>query len=189
MKHGMKITCMEIIEIILMLGKHTMVATMKEDTPKVAFKDHSKPKVEEKGRLITNPMRCFKCNGVGHTAINCPAKRTLVFGEDLNGWIEKSDDDCQERNEANGMVTYMEKALKDKLEEFEDKTKTSKSFPICSISKDHSREQFEEFLFLYSINPRSSSLCSWGFEVLVSSRCLSFWPSNSSNLSFKSFSM
>ncbi|KAI5649736.1 hypothetical protein M9H77_35741 [Catharanthus roseus] len=40
----------------------------KEDTPKVTFKDHSKPKVEEKGRLITNPTRCFKCNGVGHIA-------------------------------------------------------------------------------------------------------------------------
>ncbi|KAI5653339.1 hypothetical protein M9H77_30526 [Catharanthus roseus] len=29
----------------------------KEDTPKMAFKNHSKPKVEEKGRLITNPTR------------------------------------------------------------------------------------------------------------------------------------
>ncbi|KAI5653830.1 hypothetical protein M9H77_31017 [Catharanthus roseus] len=36
----------------------------KEYTPKVAFKDHSKPKVEEKERLITNPTRCFKCNSV-----------------------------------------------------------------------------------------------------------------------------
>ncbi|KAI5663909.1 hypothetical protein M9H77_23232 [Catharanthus roseus] len=62
----------------------------KEDTPKVAFKDHSKPKVEEKEKLITNPTRCFKCNGVGHIAINCPTKRTLGFSEDLNGWIEKS---------------------------------------------------------------------------------------------------
>ncbi|KAI5664050.1 hypothetical protein M9H77_23373 [Catharanthus roseus] len=51
----------------------------KEDTPKVAFKDHSKPKVEEKGKLITNPTRCFKCNGVGHIAANCPTKRTLMF--------------------------------------------------------------------------------------------------------------
>ncbi|KAI5672283.1 hypothetical protein M9H77_12647 [Catharanthus roseus] len=68
----------------------------KEDTPKVAFKDHSKPKVEEKGKLITNLTRCFKCNGVGYMAINFPTKRTLVFSEDLNGWIEKSEDDCQE---------------------------------------------------------------------------------------------
>ncbi|KAI5681399.1 hypothetical protein M9H77_02626 [Catharanthus roseus] len=62
----------------------------------MAFKDSSKPKVEEKGRLITNPTRCFKCNGVGHIAINCPTKRTLVFSEDLNYWIEKSYDDFQE---------------------------------------------------------------------------------------------
>ncbi|KAI5664779.1 hypothetical protein M9H77_24102 [Catharanthus roseus] len=32
----------------------------KYETPKVAFKDNSKPKVEEKGRLITNPTRCLK---------------------------------------------------------------------------------------------------------------------------------
>ncbi|KAI5653055.1 hypothetical protein M9H77_30242 [Catharanthus roseus] len=67
----------------------------KKDTPKAAFKDHSKPKVEEKGMLITNLSWCLKCNGVGLIAINCPAKRTLVFSEDLNGWIEKSDYDCQ----------------------------------------------------------------------------------------------
>ncbi|KAI5675751.1 hypothetical protein M9H77_06701 [Catharanthus roseus] len=35
----------------------------KEDTPKVAFKYRSKHKVEKKGTLITNPTRCFKCNG------------------------------------------------------------------------------------------------------------------------------
>ncbi|KAI5653372.1 hypothetical protein M9H77_30559 [Catharanthus roseus] len=45
------------------------------------------------GRFITNPTRCFKCNGVEHIAINCPTKRTLVFCEDLNGWIEKDEDD------------------------------------------------------------------------------------------------
>ncbi|KAI5677875.1 hypothetical protein M9H77_08825 [Catharanthus roseus] len=54
------------------------------------------PKVEEKGRLITNPTRCFKCNGLGHKAINCPTKRTLIFREDLNGWIEKNGEDCLE---------------------------------------------------------------------------------------------
>ncbi|KAI5675892.1 hypothetical protein M9H77_06842 [Catharanthus roseus] len=58
--------------------------------------DHSKHKMEEKGKLITDPTKCFKCNGVGHIAINCPIKRTLVFNEDLNGWIEKSDDEYQE---------------------------------------------------------------------------------------------
>ncbi|KAI5649356.1 hypothetical protein M9H77_35361 [Catharanthus roseus] len=68
----------------------------KEATPKVAFKDHSKSKEEKTGKLITNPTRCFKCNGVGHIAINFPTKRTLVFNEDLNGWIEKNDDDCKE---------------------------------------------------------------------------------------------
>ncbi|KAI5676369.1 hypothetical protein M9H77_07319 [Catharanthus roseus] len=46
-------------------------------TPKVAFKDHSKPKVEEKGKLITNPTRCLRCN-------------------DLNGWIKGEDDDFQD---------------------------------------------------------------------------------------------
>ncbi|KAI5653886.1 hypothetical protein M9H77_31073 [Catharanthus roseus] len=30
--------------------------------------------------------------------------------------------------------------------------------------------RIQEFLFLNSINPRSSSLCSWGFEAIVSSR-------------------
>ncbi|KAI5681769.1 hypothetical protein M9H77_02997 [Catharanthus roseus] len=63
-----------------------------EDAPKVAFKDYSKPKVEEKEKLITNPTRCFKCNGLESIAINCPTKRTFLFSEDLNGWIEKSDD-------------------------------------------------------------------------------------------------
>ncbi|KAI5681698.1 hypothetical protein M9H77_02926 [Catharanthus roseus] len=61
----------------------------KDETPKVAFKDNSKPKVEEKGRLFTNPTRCFKCNDMGHITINCPTKRTLVFCEDLNGLIAK----------------------------------------------------------------------------------------------------
>ncbi|KAI5663367.1 hypothetical protein M9H77_22690 [Catharanthus roseus] len=78
-KHGMKITCMKIMEKILMLVKLTMVATMswpkKEDIPKVALKDHSKPKVEEKGRLITNRTRCFKCNSVGHIAITYTTKK------------------------------------------------------------------------------------------------------------------
>ncbi|KAI5663869.1 hypothetical protein M9H77_23192 [Catharanthus roseus] len=68
----------------------------KKDTPKVSFKDHSKPKVQEKGKLITNPTRYFKCNGVGHIAINCATKRTLLFNEDLKGRIEKSNDDYQE---------------------------------------------------------------------------------------------
>ncbi|KAI5672374.1 hypothetical protein M9H77_12738 [Catharanthus roseus] len=107
----------------------------KEDTPRVAFKDHSKPKVEEKRKvdhqsnkafasrafviptpttdvfnqgfngyfkllsystLITNPIRCFICNCLGHIAINCPTKRTSIFCECLNGWIEKDDEESLE---------------------------------------------------------------------------------------------
>ncbi|KAI5652965.1 hypothetical protein M9H77_30152 [Catharanthus roseus] len=70
----------------------------KDEKPKVVFKDNSKPKVEEKGRLITNPTRSFKCDGVGHIAIKCPTKKTLVFCENLNGSIEKDEEDCQEEN-------------------------------------------------------------------------------------------
>ncbi|KAI5676159.1 hypothetical protein M9H77_07109 [Catharanthus roseus] len=46
--------------------------------------------------LISNSTRCFMCIGMSHIAINCPTKRTLVFSEDLNGWIKKSNDDFQE---------------------------------------------------------------------------------------------
>ncbi|KAI5667558.1 hypothetical protein M9H77_17411 [Catharanthus roseus] len=49
----------------------------KDDTPKVPFKDSYKPNMEEK-------------------AINYPTKKTLIFREDLNGWIEKDEDDCLE---------------------------------------------------------------------------------------------
>ncbi|KAI5667945.1 hypothetical protein M9H77_17798 [Catharanthus roseus] len=155
----------------------------KEDTPKMAFKDHFKPKVEEKERLITNPTRCFKCNGMGHIAINFLAKKALVLSEDLNGWIEKSENGFQEgedfrmnlleggaydvnrksqaplklklgpltrarmkklkihdANVDNRLVVYMEEALKNKLEGFEDKGKASKFLSICKITKDHSRE-------------------------------------------------
>ncbi|KAI5650491.1 hypothetical protein M9H77_36496 [Catharanthus roseus] len=86
----------------------------------VAFKDHSKPKVEEKGNLITNPTRCFKCDGVGHIEINRPTKRTLVFNGDLNSWIEKSDDYCQD-------------TLKSKIEELDGQGKPPKLFTMCSI--------------------------------------------------------
>ncbi|KAI5648874.1 hypothetical protein M9H77_34879 [Catharanthus roseus] len=57
----------------------------KQEAPNVAFKDNSKPKVEEKDRLITNPIRCIKCNGLGHIANNYPTKRTLIFREDWHG--------------------------------------------------------------------------------------------------------
>ncbi|KAI5676196.1 hypothetical protein M9H77_07146 [Catharanthus roseus] len=46
-------------------------------------------------------------------------------------------------NEDNGMVAYMEKALKNKFEEYGDQGKASKLFSICSLSNDHSRKQLE----------------------------------------------
>ncbi|KAI5671589.1 hypothetical protein M9H77_11953 [Catharanthus roseus] len=39
---------------------------------------------------------CFKYNGVGHCASSCPTKRALIFREDLNGWIEKEEDESSE---------------------------------------------------------------------------------------------
>ncbi|KAI5664590.1 hypothetical protein M9H77_23913 [Catharanthus roseus] len=42
----------------------------KEYTPKVAFKGHFKPKVEEKGKLISNPTRCFSAMAWGHIALS-----------------------------------------------------------------------------------------------------------------------
>ncbi|KAI5667865.1 hypothetical protein M9H77_17719 [Catharanthus roseus] len=46
----------------------------KNDTPTAPFKDNPKPKI----------------------AIKCPTKRILIFCEDLNGWIEKDQEDCLE---------------------------------------------------------------------------------------------
>ncbi|KAI5676481.1 hypothetical protein M9H77_07431 [Catharanthus roseus] len=68
----------------------------KDKTAKVSSKDNPKSKVKEKGRLITSPTRCFKCNGVEHIDINFPIKRTLVFCEVLNCWIKKDEHDCQQ---------------------------------------------------------------------------------------------
>ncbi|KAI5652891.1 hypothetical protein M9H77_30078 [Catharanthus roseus] len=48
-----------------------------------------------------------------------------------------------EANKANGMAAYMEEALKNKLEEVAGLRKASKLFSICSIRKDHFREQIE----------------------------------------------
>ncbi|KAI5649784.1 hypothetical protein M9H77_35789 [Catharanthus roseus] len=44
-------------------------------------------------------------------------------------------------NDAKGKATYMEEALKSKLEGLEDQGRASKLFSICSIGKGHSREQ------------------------------------------------
>ncbi|KAI5682524.1 hypothetical protein M9H77_03752 [Catharanthus roseus] len=43
--------------------------------------------------------------------------------------------------EDNGIVAYLEEALKCKLEGFEGKERASKLFSMCSISKDQRREQ------------------------------------------------
>ncbi|KAI5673861.1 hypothetical protein M9H77_14225 [Catharanthus roseus] len=34
----------------------------------------------------------FKCYAVRHIVINCPSKRTLIFHEDLDGWIRKDEE-------------------------------------------------------------------------------------------------
>ncbi|KAI5653062.1 hypothetical protein M9H77_30249 [Catharanthus roseus] len=44
-------------------------------------------------------------------------------------------------NVDNSMVSYMEEALKNKLEGFEDQGKASKLLPVCTLSKDYSREK------------------------------------------------
>ncbi|KAI5667941.1 hypothetical protein M9H77_17794 [Catharanthus roseus] len=109
----------------------------KEHTPNVAFKDHSKPKLEEKGRLITNPKRSFKCNGVRLIAINCPTKRTLVFSEDLNGWIKKSEDDCPE-----GIVDKEESRSGAKMTKTEvSATKNRPTINSRSLAQEHRQER------------------------------------------------
>ncbi|KAI5677049.1 hypothetical protein M9H77_07999 [Catharanthus roseus] len=89
-------------------------------------------------------------------------------------------------HEDNGIVAYMEEALKIKLKGFEGHERASKLFCICLISKDQttlpspvgfwtrrlwsSQPTVDVFLFFDSIDLRSSRLCSWGFEDLVSLR-------------------
>ncbi|KAI5681679.1 hypothetical protein M9H77_02907 [Catharanthus roseus] len=164
--------------------KPTRVWPKKEDTPKVVFKDHSKPNVEEKGKLITNPRRCFKCNRVGYIAINCPTKRILGFSEDLNCWIEKSDDDFQE-----GIVDKDESSEDQDIDSFEaDKEGPNKGtnwrrIRLC-LEGSHPTADSRPAPTV-AIRPlpailledvtycaRSSRFCSWGFEALVSLRSL-----------------
>ncbi|KAI5675896.1 hypothetical protein M9H77_06846 [Catharanthus roseus] len=52
----------------------------KEEAPRGTFQPSSKPKMEERG----------------HYASSCPTKRALIFREDLNGWIEKEEDESSE---------------------------------------------------------------------------------------------
>ncbi|KAI5649085.1 hypothetical protein M9H77_35090 [Catharanthus roseus] len=87
--------------------------------------------------------------------------------EDLNGLIERSEDDCQEgivdKEESSedqeiisfeageegmslvtiraSMVVFIEEALKNTHEDFEDQGKASKLFSIYTVRKDHSRQQ------------------------------------------------
>ncbi|KAI5676956.1 hypothetical protein M9H77_07906 [Catharanthus roseus] len=111
--------------------------------------------VEEKEKFITNPTRCFKCNGVGHIAINCPTKRTLVFNEDLNGWIEKRDDDCQEARTKQG------NKLEEKLAKYLEKHTLPQTTMLLKTTPTSNGR------FYLTVAGRSSSLCSWGFETLV----------------------
>ncbi|KAI5681812.1 hypothetical protein M9H77_03040 [Catharanthus roseus] len=66
--------------------------------------------MEERGKIISNPPKFFKCNGVGHYASSCQTKRALIFREDLNGWIENEEDEsgeCVEGEENDlGVVAY-----------------------------------------------------------------------------------
>ncbi|KAI5650382.1 hypothetical protein M9H77_36387 [Catharanthus roseus] len=50
----------------------------------------------ERGKIISNPPKCFKCNGVGYYASSCLTKRGLIFRKDLNGWIENEEDESGE---------------------------------------------------------------------------------------------
>ncbi|KAI5683691.1 hypothetical protein M9H77_04919 [Catharanthus roseus] len=105
-----------------------------------AWQEDNLPKVEDKGRLITNPTR--------------------FFSEDLNGSIEKSADDCQEvlltkrkssKKElkvlkGNGMVVYLEEAFKIKLKGFEGQEIVSKLFPSVQLAKTKQWNKLEEKL-------------------------------------------
>ncbi|KAI5650412.1 hypothetical protein M9H77_36417 [Catharanthus roseus] len=44
----------------------------KEEAPRGTFQPPTKPKMEERGKIISNPPKCFKCNGVGHHASSWP---------------------------------------------------------------------------------------------------------------------
>ncbi|KAI5649969.1 hypothetical protein M9H77_35974 [Catharanthus roseus] len=64
-----------------------------EEAPRGTLQPPTKPKMEERRRIISNPPKCFECNSVGHYASSCLTKRALIFREDLNGWIEKEEDE------------------------------------------------------------------------------------------------
>ncbi|KAI5649945.1 hypothetical protein M9H77_35950 [Catharanthus roseus] len=76
----------------------------KEEAPRGTFQSPTKQKMEERGKIISNPPKRFKCNYVGHYASSCPTKRALIFREDSNGLIEKEEDESGEcvEGEENG---------------------------------------------------------------------------------------
>ncbi|KAI5672379.1 hypothetical protein M9H77_12743 [Catharanthus roseus] len=89
----------------------------------------------------------------------------------------------------NGMVVFIEEALKNKLEGFEDQGKASKLFSICSIRKDQSREQIGGFPFFESIDVESSNYISGVLRPLfpqVSISPLSMGNDMSSNVALTS---
>ncbi|KAI5653956.1 hypothetical protein M9H77_31143 [Catharanthus roseus] len=59
----------------------------KEEAPRSTFQPPTKPKMEERGKIISNPPKYCKYNGVGHHASSCPTKRALTFREDLK-WLD-----------------------------------------------------------------------------------------------------
>ncbi|KAI5653323.1 hypothetical protein M9H77_30510 [Catharanthus roseus] len=97
-----------------------------------------------------------------HIAIDCPMKRTFVFSEELNGWIEKSDDDCQEdivdkeerpitrakamrmEEEHKSEVALFKKMLQDVpwlvLEKQQEDFGGSKTFLFSKVKKEESKE-------------------------------------------------
>ncbi|KAI5662712.1 hypothetical protein M9H77_22035 [Catharanthus roseus] len=52
----------------------------KEEAPRGTFQPPTKRKMEERG----------------HYASSCPTKKALIFREELNGWIEKEEDESGE---------------------------------------------------------------------------------------------
>ncbi|KAI5664130.1 hypothetical protein M9H77_23453 [Catharanthus roseus] len=65
----------------------------------------------------------------------------LKLGPNTRAWMKKFK--ASNTNEDNGMVAYIEEALKNKFGGFGDQREAFKLFSICSIRKDHLRKQLE----------------------------------------------
>ncbi|KAI5681215.1 hypothetical protein M9H77_02442 [Catharanthus roseus] len=156
------------------------VATTKPPTSN--FKPWQKK--EEAPRCTFQPPTKLKIEKRGHYASSYPKKRALIFREDLNGRIEKKEDEngkcvegeengeddehirpiarAQKRKlkalEDNGMAAYLEEAFKIKLERFEGQERVSKLFSKCSISNDETRETVEEKFVKYLEEPTLSPM-------------------------------